>query len=273
MPIDLDSLRGVPSGGVPPRSFIPFTWLVELDLVPKAQHVLKFAFNPNADPLAGAPTDIWPGSVGLDPATYNFLPSSAVDLELLSSEAADDKLTGNAAFEITVLGLDNDFNPISEVVILDGETPVTLDKQYRRIWRAFVSDSANIAGDRYRLNAGDITIRIPGPGDIAAVILANFGKTTQSNFTVPAGYTCLIGAIGCQTLGNDNAKVAFVGAELGKTAITEWHGSAGRAVTHIDSGVISKSFPEKTTTRMVCFPDLPNVVISAWYDILLLKNE
>ena len=67
-------------------------------------------------------------------------PTSAAALEILSSSAADD-----SDFQVTVFGLDGNWDRQSEVVTLNGTTAVDLANTYTRIYRMYVSRSGDYA--------------------------------------------------------------------------------------------------------------------------------
>ncbi len=90
--------------------------------------------------------------------------------------------TGVAA--VAVYGLDANYIFQSEVVLMAGETEVTLSKQYIRQWRAtaVLADSRDGA-------AGDIQVQVAGGGDIACFLPAKANQTLQAFYTIPANKT------------------------------------------------------------------------------------
>jgi hypothetical protein len=103
--------------------------------------------------------------------TYSY-PSSAVVMTLVSSNA------GDTAVSVQINGLDSGYNPISEVVALNGTTGVASTLSYLRINSMQVT-----AGNP----AGDITAS--NGGTTYAKILQGINRTQTSIYTVPAGYT------------------------------------------------------------------------------------
>lgn len=131
-------------------------------------------------PTAAANTDVWEGG-GLYP-----FQSSAVTLEILSA-SANDTAAGTGARTFTIVGLDNNFNPISETITMAGVTPVQTVNQYRRV-NACVIASAGSGN----VNAGDVTLRVTGGGSTQALVRAGYGFAKQAIYTVPAGFTLLV---------------------------------------------------------------------------------
>jgi hypothetical protein len=98
-------------------------------------------------------------------------------LYIASSSASD-------THEILLNGLDNNYNPISEVITLTGTTYVAsaLSSYYRLNSAIYLDGNAS--------NVGNITIRIgSASGTIVGLIEDTEGSTSMSIYTVPAGYT------------------------------------------------------------------------------------
>lgn len=87
-------------------------------------------------------------------------------------------------YQVLLNGLDNNYNPISEVVTLNGTTPVATSlSTYFRLNSAIYLDGASS-------NIGDITIKVgSASGTTVGLINDTEGTTSMSIYTVPAGYT------------------------------------------------------------------------------------
>jgi hypothetical protein len=131
-------------------------------------------------PAGTANTDVWEGG-GL----YPFQAAATV-LEILSASASD-TAAGTGARTFTITGLDNNFNPISEVITLNGVTPVQTVNSYRRV-NGLVIASAGSGNT----NAGDVTLRVTGAGATQALARAGYGYAKQAVYTVPTGFTLLV---------------------------------------------------------------------------------
>lgn len=101
---------------------------------------------------------------------YTF-PSSALTMSLVSSSASDTSVS------VLLIGLDADYEPIQEVVALNGTTSVTTSIPFFRINDAVVS-SGNAVGN----------ITISNGGTTYAKILAGTGRDQKAVYTVPAGH-------------------------------------------------------------------------------------
>lgn len=127
-------------------------------------------------------------------------PQTAMALEAIS-DSPDDAAGGSGAHIITVQGLDAGFNEIEQDIIMAGTivTDATM-LDFRRTNRAFVKEAGAYASTANGSNAGTITIREAGGGNIQCRIVhvndltTNFGmgQTQISRYTVPAGQTATI---------------------------------------------------------------------------------
>jgi hypothetical protein len=89
---------------------------------------------------------------------------------------------GVGALTVKVLGVDGDWNPIEEIVSLNGTTLVALTKSYLYIHRAYIVETGT-----WDVNFGVITIRAAGSGDTLALITAGYGQTKKAVMPVYAG--------------------------------------------------------------------------------------
>lgn len=86
---------------------------------------------------------------------------------------------GDNGKKITIIGLDADYNEISEEVTLSSSATVTTTASFIRVYRAYVSSGAT--------NVDDIDVRIGST--TVLMINADKGQTLMSIYTVPDGYT------------------------------------------------------------------------------------
>jgi len=132
-----------------------------------------FGYNTNitstTSPQA-TPVPIWENA-----ATYVY-PTTATTMTVVSSSNAD-------VCNMQISGLDANFNPITEVVRVNGTTGVTTAKSYLRINNL----SLLTAPSGYITNQGTITVK--QSTNVVAQINAGIGKSQSTIYTVPAGYT------------------------------------------------------------------------------------
>ncbi len=100
-------------------------------------------------------------------------PSAAAQLTLASTSTSD-----GPGLSVQVFGLDANFNPISEVVALNGTTNVNTVNSYLRVNEITVANGSNV---------GVITAKI-GTATYAQ-INAGIGRTQMGIYTVPNGFT------------------------------------------------------------------------------------
>ena len=120
--------------------------------------------------------------------------SAAQNLSLVSTSASD------TAVSILVAGLDADCSAITEVVALNGLTPVVTTQQFFRI-NDLITASGNAVGD----------VTASYSGTVYAKIIAGRGKNQAAIYTVPAGHSFYLGRIDAftATANNDTKIMTF----------------------------------------------------------------
>jgi hypothetical protein len=111
-------------------------------------------------------------------------PTVATLMNLASSDAGDTSAT------VVIIGLDANFEPISEVLALNGTTDVVTTKLYFRINSMVVRTGSP---------AGVITLKDPSNTTTYARINALVGRTQMSIYTVPAGFTFYLSRVNAYT--------------------------------------------------------------------------
>ena len=140
-------------------------------------YVQKFGRLPDMD-AADTNEDIWDGE-----GAYVF-PSAATAMKISSSSTAD---VTTGAMTVRVVGLNANWEEITQDVTLNGQTGVTIPTALIRVYRAYI-----LTVGTGEINAGDIWI---GTGDITtgvpavkyAGIKALRGQTLMAIYTIPAG--------------------------------------------------------------------------------------
>lgn len=108
-------------------------------------------------------------------ATYTYL-NTATPLTVWSDSASDTDVS------VLISGLDADYLPITETVTLtNGTTGVVTTKSFLRV--------NNMSLTRIPMNVGVIHVGNNGKTTVLCVIEAGAGRSQQTIYTVPAGYT------------------------------------------------------------------------------------
>jgi len=150
----------------------PYDLQVAKGLVPGTTGLFKFGFNADIDQTEET---VWDAG-GL----YTY-PASALAMTIVSSNA-NDTAAGTGARTVRVIGLNANYEEVSQTVSLNGTTTVSIPTSLIRVYRAFVvtAGSGNTA-------AGTITIA--NGGTTYAQITVGENQTLMAVYTVPAGVT------------------------------------------------------------------------------------
>jgi hypothetical protein len=144
-------------------------------------------FGRNPDVGTGAEEDIWygPGGVGGD---YNFLQAASVLRIAAGGNAADDA-AGLGAREITITGLDQNWDQVTETLATAGAgVSANTTNQFIRILRVEVTEAGTYGGD----NEGDITVETSPGGINLANLQAGKGVTQLAIASVPRNFTAFL---------------------------------------------------------------------------------
>lgn len=163
-------------------TYEPWELQVSRGQIPYHKTLFKFGSNPVVD--ASLETVWSQGGIYAYPA--------AASVMKVSSSSTDDSGSGTGAQTVTVSGLDANYNELSEVVTLNGQTEVLTTNSFIRVFRAFVNTAgagATAAGDIY-VGTGTVTAGVPAT--VYAKIPVGANQTLMAVWTVPAGYTAYI---------------------------------------------------------------------------------
>lgn len=114
-------------------------------------------------------------------------PMAAAETMSIVSTSADDATGGVGAASVLIYGLDNAYAHITELVFLNGLTPVVSTNSFRAINRVVIY----LAGTN-KINTGDITVTSSTSATIEAQVLAGQGTTQQCMYTTSATGTILM---------------------------------------------------------------------------------
>jgi hypothetical protein len=158
------------------NNILDFHTEVSKGLVPKHSFIHKFGHNLDID-TGSVPETIW--SAG---GLYTF-PTSADTLKIISNDVDDNGTGTTGALTIKVQGLDANYDAIEEDFTLNGQTAVTGNKEFLRVYRAFVTSAGSS-----EYNEGVITINNSNDTLTLAEIPAEGGQTQMAVYTIPRNY-------------------------------------------------------------------------------------
>ena len=156
-------------------------WMAGLGITPEVSYIRKYGHNDDIG--TGAYEDMW--SYGGD---YNWPSSSGQAMYISSSDAADTQT-------IVVMGLDENFEEVTEIVTLQGKTFVPLTGLWSRVHRAYNNGSTDLAGTVY-VSSDNTDAGGDGIPDVTTAIHttveAEFQQTMQAIYTVPADHVLML---------------------------------------------------------------------------------
>jgi hypothetical protein len=147
---------------------------------------------------------------------------------------------------ITIVGLNGNYEIISEVVVMNGSTPVATVKQYFRINSIFVSvgSTTNPAGAVYLKNSGGTVTY--------AQINSGIGRSQAAIYTVPAGYTYYLQRVNIYTSLNGNDYVTYQNKTISSAGVVQVTQQAPFAVSYFALRIMPRPIFEKTDIQLQC---------------------
>lgn len=121
-------------------------------------------------------------------------PAAAVSLEALS-DSTDDDASGTGARELTIMGLDAAWQPITQVLAMAGTSPVALPSTMTRVNGFAVSRCGTYPEAGIDSHAGEITLREAGGGQTWSTIPTSphaAGEALIGCYAVAAGRTAFV---------------------------------------------------------------------------------
>ncbi len=121
-------------------------------------------------------------------------PTTAQALEFVSSDA-NDTAAGSGAREITLIGLDANWNEVTQTLATNGLTAVDLTTDLVRLYRWYVSESGTYATQTAGSHVGILTVRADSAGATWSTIGVTpfpIGQSEIGAFSVPIGYRAYV---------------------------------------------------------------------------------
>ena len=107
----------------------------------------------------------------------------------ISSGNVNDTSAGSGAQTIQIDGLDGAYNPISEVVILNGRTEVLTIHKYLRVHRMMVLTAGATGWNEGTVYSGTGTVTTGVPAVVHGAIEISMNQTLMGFYTIRNGYT------------------------------------------------------------------------------------
>jgi hypothetical protein len=231
----------------------------------------RVVFGDSPSMSANTPAQVWPQSGNM------ALPTAAETLSIVSSSIQDDA-GGTGIDAVFIEGLDGDYLPQQELVILNGTGAVTSTNSYLHVSEV---NCLNVTTSG-TTNAGNITITNSSSAQNLGYVMAGDSQSKHGQFIVPAGYNALIMSVDSsafRTSGTGEKR-----AELDIT-FTPVDGGAGDRIVYStirmgisSAGVSEQVFPlplvvsEKTCIAPKANPEANNTEVSVQYELLLIKD-
>ena len=182
---------------------VPFKTRVSMGKVVDARSVFVFGYNPD---VQNVEETVW------DHGGVYAYPASAIPMTISSSNASTNAV-------VSIVGLGAGYVEQTELITVNGQTPVTTAKSYLRI-NGMSALTGTIADSIY-LGAGVVTSGVPAT--VYARIINGNNRTEMGLYTVPAGYELYLDR-GNISHGSDssNAFIPFDPANTDYQEYLEW---------------------------------------------------
>lgn len=257
---------GTPSSMTRTGKHEPFELQIARNQIAFHKSIFKFGFNPDID---NSLETVW-----TEGGLYSYL-SSATILKVSSSSTADDE-GSTGAETVEIYGLDANYNEISEVVTLNGQTAVNTTKEYLRINRMIVRSAGSGGQNAGVIYAGTGTVTSGVPANKYAAIAIGDNQTLMALWTVPADYTAYVYQTDitlATTQNNKYATVHFVARPFGEVFQVKDKFVKAESSTHQEYRIPLK-FEEKTDLEFRAIGDSAgaDIAIAAAIDIIYIQN-
>jgi hypothetical protein len=194
----------------------------------------------------------------------------------ISSSSTDDDAAGTGARTVLINGLNANYDPVAEIVALDGQTAVNTTNSYIRVNKMVVltaGTGGTSVGSIYA-GTGNVNSGVPDVVVNQTGVLAN--ETESSFYTVPAGYTAFINAW-TMSSGNTTAdewtrftlRIRPFGGVFGIKA--QYH-IAGSGIYEC-MAVYPLPVPEKADIDVLAATSDGTASVSSQLQIVLIKND
>ena len=216
-------------------------------------YVQKYGYNGNLDAIdSGHEQTIWSG-VGAYPwDVFNV----ATSLTISSTSTTD------TSTQVTVQGLDDQWNIQEQTITCSGTDNVSLSGQWKRVFRAYVSGDIVCTGD----------IHVKSGSTIVAHIPVKEQQTLMALYTVPRGYTAYL--TGFDSTVSRNEDILFrLRTRSPAGVFRTQHVAQVYQTPYKYHYEVYKQIDEMTDIECTGDPTNNNVAAHAAFDLILIKNN
>jgi hypothetical protein len=207
-------------------------------------------FGANTDLANGSYEAIWDGN--------SAYPWATLDTAATTLTTNADALNNGA--EVTIQGLNENWELTTEVLTLDG-TAQTTQNSYKRVFRAFCSGSQALGAD-FTLSKGAVLV---------LKIQVAHQQTLMSVYTVPAGKSGYLFNLNVSTLKNEEITVRVSFRQEGKVFRTQ-HIAQVASINYDHTFTVPLYMPEKTDVQLEALAGSSGVAAYAHFDLILVDN-
>ncbi len=121
-------------------------------------------------------------------------PTTATALEFVSNDV-NDTAAGSGAREITIQGLDTNWQIVTQVIATNGTTAVAIPTNLTRLFRWFVSSCGTYATATAESHTGTLTIRVASAGatwSTIGIAPRSIGQSQIACYTIPVGFRAFV---------------------------------------------------------------------------------
>jgi hypothetical protein len=169
----------------------------------------------------------------------------------------------DAAKTITIVGLDADYNQITENVTLTAATGNATTQSFIRVYRAYMYNGSGT-------NVGNIDIK--KGATVVARISADKGQTLMSVYTVPAGYSAYLTQGVMSVKSGADATGDFYVRYGGETAFRIAHTFEVASAEYFYAFHVPFKLPEKSDIDVRASVRSNNARVTAAFDMYLIKE-
>lgn len=230
--------------------------------IPGVSVVKKFGFNPAVGATEEA---IWD-----EGGPYAYLPAPS-QLTVSSTDTTDNPL-GTGAHSVVLSGLDANNLEASELMVMDGQNPVTTTNTYNRVFRAFVQTAGvnGCADGIIRFGTGAVVAGVPAI--TYARISPGLNQTRMAIYTVPANKTAFVYELFSSAGKGQEVEVRIYARALGGVFRLQGQTNMLQNI-FVSPNAIPSAIPGSTDIEVRGAALLASATVNSSFDMILIDND